>query len=133
MNLQPNGQAYLGGGMQILPRDFLKMGQLFLDEGTWNGKRVLDAAWVRQAFAPHASLYAEGDYGYGWWRISYDVAGEQIPAYYASGNGGQLLFVIPQLDLVVLFHGGNYGNFGTWRSFRDDFLPNYILPAVGSN
>ena len=51
--------------------------------------------------APHASLNESDDYGFAWWRRSYEVGGETIDTYYASGNGGQLLFVVPALDLVA--------------------------------
>jgi len=46
MNLMPNGEAYAGGGVHMLPRDFLEIGQLDLDQGRWNGTRVVSTAWA---------------------------------------------------------------------------------------
>ena len=51
-NLMPNGEGYGGGGALIRTRDFLKVGQTFLDGGVWNGRRIITAAWVRAARSP---------------------------------------------------------------------------------
>lgn len=130
MNLMPTGEAYLGGGIQVRPRDMLKLGQLYLDGGVWRDRRVLDAGWVREATAAHASINEPDDYGYGWWRKTFQVDGQRYDSFYAAGNGGQFLFVIPRLDMVVLIAAGNYGNFGTWRKFRDELMPERVLTAV---
>ncbi|MEM6731034.1 MAG: 6-aminohexanoate hydrolase, partial [Myxococcota bacterium] len=91
--------------------------------------RVLARGWVSYSTRAHASIHEDGDYGLGWWRKSFEIDGAPVAAYYASGNGGQLMFIVPERSLVVLFHGGNYGNFGTWRQFRDDYLPRIIRAA----
>jgi CubicO group peptidase (beta-lactamase class C family) len=130
MNLMPDGQGYLGGGLRVRTRDLAKLAQLFVDGGTWRGKRVVGAAWIRAATAAHASLNVADDYGFGWWRIHYDVDGTRYQAFYASGNGGQLAIAIPALALVVTFNAGNYGNFGTWRHFVQDLVPRYVIRAA---
>lgn len=130
MNLSPLYQAYMGGGLRLQPRDFLKMGQLYLDGGVWQGQRLLAETWVQDSAAPQATLYNDGDYGYAWWRRSYEVEGRAIDTYFASGNGGQLLFVVPELDLVVLIHAGNYSDSRTRNAFRDQYMQEAILPAA---
>lgn len=128
-NLAPNGVGYLGGGVRLRPRDFLKLGELMRKDGVWKGQRLLPKGWSAFSTAARSGIHAPGDYAYGWWRKTYTVRGRELESYYASGNGGQLLFVVPELELVVAFLGGNYGNFGAWRQFRDDYLPR-ILAAV---
>lgn len=130
LNLSPSGRGYLGGGIYLLPRDLLKLGQLFLDGGRWQGRQILDEDWIRQATRPHSSLNEPDDYGYGWWIDQHQIGDRTLETYYASGNGGQLLIVVPELDMVVLFLGGNYGNYGTWRSFREELLPRILGAAI---
>ena len=129
MNLTPTGEGYLGGGLHIRPRDALKLGQLYLDGGVWNGKRIVSKSWVAVSTALHP-MNARGTDGYDWHLNDIKLGDRVFKQYDASGNGGQLIMVVPELDLVVMFTAGNYGNFGVWRHFRDDFLPQYILAAV---
>lgn len=130
MNLSPTYRGYMGGGIRLRPRDFLKLGQLYLDGGVWNGQRIVSREWVRESSAPHSSLNETDDYGFAWWRRSYEVRGQTIDTYYASGNGGQLLFVVPELELVALIQAGNYSDGRTRNEFRDLYMLESILPAA---
>jgi len=130
LNLSPTGVAYMGGGVRMRPRDHLKMAQLVLDGGRWRDRQIVSEDWIELSTAAHASIHSEGDYGYGWWRQRFEVEGRTVDAIYASGNGGQLVFAVPELDLAVAFTGGNYSNFPVWRTFRDELLPRYILSAA---
>jgi CubicO group peptidase (beta-lactamase class C family) len=129
LNLTPLGNAYMGGGIQMRPRDFLKFGQLFLDHGRWKGQQVVSERWVERATRPHSGINTAGDYGYAWWIRDYQVGGKAYHAFSAQGNGGQGLFVFPDLDLVVLSTGGNYSS-ETGTLFRDRLIPEFILPAL---
>jgi len=127
--MMPTGTMYLGGGEQLAPRDFLKLGQLFLDGGVWNGRRLMSADWVQRSLRPHAALPSPGDYGLSWHIYRFTVAGKTYVAQEAGGNGGQMLFVIPQLDLVAMITAGNYGDYPTWKTFAD-LIPQYVIPAA---
>ncbi len=130
MNLSPMERGYFGGGIRLRPRDFLKIGQLYLDGGTWNGRRIVSANWVRESAAAHSSINTDDDYGYAWWRRTFEVGDRTLAAYQAAGNGGQMLFVIPELDLVVFFNAGNYNDGRTRGAFRDRYMQGAILPAA---
>lgn len=130
MNLSPTLEAYMGGGIRLQPRDFLKLGQLYLDGGVWQGTRLLSEAYVTDSAAAQSSINMTDDYGYAWWRQTYDVDGVAVDTFYASGNGGQLLFVVPELELVVLIFAGNYSDGQTRNEFRDRFMSEHILPAA---
>lgn len=130
MNLSPSGRAYMGGGIQLRPRDFLKLGQLYLDGGVWKGQRLMSEDWVEQSFAVHASLNVEDDYGFGWWRYTYESDGLMIETYSASGNGGQILLVVPELELTVMMNAGNYSDGRSRNALRRQIIWEAILPAA---
>jgi len=128
MNLTPTGDAYMGGGVRVLPRDFMKLGQLLLNEGVWNGRRVLRAAWARRSASPLSEMGGRR-YGYLWWLTDYSHENRTVRAFFAGGNGGQIVMVVPELELVAAFYGGNYSAPGTFLA-QQVYVPRYILPAV---
>lgn len=130
MNLDPLGRGYGGGGLLMRPRDFLKMGQLMVDKGRWNDQQIVSEQWIENMLQSRTSIYADDDYGYGIWTSTLPYRGKPIPIYSATGNGGQLLIVVPSLELVVGFTGGNYGNFPTWIKWREQLTPEFILRAI---
>ncbi|MFL6830457.1 MAG: serine hydrolase domain-containing protein [Sphingomicrobium sp.] len=129
--LQPTGQVYGGGGHHFTTRDFMKVTQLFLNGGKWEGRRIVSSEWVRRSSAPLRVLSRTSGqtYGYLWNSVTYDYKGRKVFAYFPGGNGGQVAIGIPDLDLVVAFTGGNYADPVLFRSQRE-FVPEDILPAV---
>ncbi len=133
MNLMPPpvSAAYMGGGEYFLPRDFLKFAQIFLDDGMWNGRRVIDSRWLQAVSTKHSSIQGEiGAYGYGWHLYTYRVHKRTIRVISAGGNGGQLLFAIPDLDMAVMITAGNYGDYRTWSRLIERTIPDVIIPSV---
>jgi CubicO group peptidase (beta-lactamase class C family) len=128
MPLTPTLDAYMGGGMRLLPRDFMKLGQLHLNGGTWNGRRVLSPEWVRRATS-HLIDQGTRKYGYFWYVEEYPFEGRSVRAFMAAGNGGQILMGIPELDLLLLFYGGNYSDASALVPQRI-YVPQYILPLI---
>ncbi|WPB75845.1 serine hydrolase [Archangium violaceum] len=132
LDLMPSGEQYLGGGIYMRPRDALKLGQLYLSGGMWNGRRVVSKQWVERSTAKHSTLEPGRTYGYTWWRHDIRAGDRVYSEYEASGNGGQLVMVVPELDLVVMFTAGNYNHVSIWRKFREELLPQFILRAVNT-
>lgn len=128
VNLTPTGEMYFGGGTRMRSRDFLKFGQLYLDGGVWNGRRIVSADWV--AASTRRQSPPDANDGYGWHLNEIRAGGRAYREYEANGNGGQLLMVLPELDLAVVVTAGNYGNYGVWRKFRDEWLPQHVIPAA---
>src|SRR5512144_743427 len=123
----PNGEGYLGGGARLRPRDLLKVGQAYLDGGVWHRRRIVQASWVERSttakvhisptttgLTPNqfSNFYGEADDGYAWHLSQFRVGERTYREYAATGNGGQLLIVVPDFDLVVVFTAGNYGQGG---------------------
>jgi CubicO group peptidase (beta-lactamase class C family) len=130
VNLMPTGEAYGGGGLTLTARDALKFGQFYLDHGMWNGKRVVAEDWIVASTTARSSLHADNDYGYNWWLQKLKVGNHVYDEWEMGGNGGQMVAVIPALDLVVGFTGENFGRFDLWYREQTDLLPNRIVPAV---
>jgi len=126
--LDPAGHPYGGGSVQLLPRDFMKLGQLMLDDGVWKGKRILDHDFVVKASSP---LYNMNNiqYGYLWWSIEFPYRNRTVRAFFAGGNGGQSVTVIRDLGLVIATYAGNYAT-RVGLKIQQEYIPNYILPAV---
>lgn len=112
-----------------MPRDFMKLAQLYVNGGTWNGRRILTPEWCRRATSPQYkfSETSKASYGYLWWMLDYPYKGRTVRAYFASGNGWQHAIGIPELDLVIAFYAGNYND---KLPLHDDYIPKYILAAV---
>ncbi len=103
----PTGLADTEGGLYLEPRDLAKIGYLYLKDGVWEGKRILPEGWV--AASTRASTHTtDGSYGYGyqWWVMPGKGAGSH-DAYAGWGYGGQLLIVVPDLELIAVFTGWN--------------------------
>jgi CubicO group peptidase (beta-lactamase class C family) len=136
LNLMPTGPVYTGGGAEIRPRDELKLGQLYLSGGTWNGRRIISESWVKQSITTHSRFAhpvvetdTNHEYGYGWHIHTFTVANRSYREYAAEGAGGQLVMVIPDLDLVIGINAGGYRS-GNWYSWMLDVIPRYIIPAA---
>lgn len=129
LGLTPTGDTYMGGGARFLPRDFMKLAQLYVNGGTWNGHRILTPEWCRRATSPlyKFSATSRASYGYLWWVYNYPYKERTVRAYFASGNGGQHAIGIPELDLVIGFYAGNYNGD---IPLHQDYIPKWVLPAV---
>lgn len=98
----PQGVSRGWGDLQLHPRDMAKIGQLFLDDGAWNGIQIVSAEWVEQATRSVVAADAGGTgYGYQWWIPSGPLDG----TYEAVGLGGQAILVFPESALVAVFTG----------------------------
>ncbi len=97
--VDPQGTSTGWFGLRLRPGDLLKLGQLFLDHGRWEGRQIVSESWVEQATSQQVALDGLGDgYGYQWW--TGDLDGET--SYRAVGFGGELVVVVPSRDLVVV-------------------------------
>lgn len=130
----PTGVPYLGGGMYLRPRDMLKIGQMYLDGGQWQGRKILSEAWVVESFGKYGRLEPldrnGNEYGYLWWHESYDVNGQAIDSIDARGNGGQYIFIVPELDVVAVITSGNYRGGLAMTRQPQEILRHYLLPAL---
>jgi CubicO group peptidase (beta-lactamase class C family) len=110
--MEPDASGtYVGSSyMYATPRDWAKFGLLYLQDGVWNGERVLPEGWVDYAITP-TSAAPEGNYGAQIWLNAGDAHGKRrypnLPAsmYYFSGFEGQNVLMFPEQDLIVVRMG----------------------------
>ena len=129
--LTPTGTAYGGGGHQFTTRDFMKLTQLFLNQGKWEGRQIVSSEWASKSGSGLRVLSPSSGqtYGYLWNSVEYPFRGRKLHAFFPGGNGGQVYIGIPDLDLLIAFTGGNYADRVMFRS-QQEFVPKDILPAV---
>jgi CubicO group peptidase (beta-lactamase class C family) len=129
--LQPLGTAMTGGGLLLRSRDLLKLGQLYLNDGRWNGRQVISADWVRRSVTPHANARENTDYGYLWWLETFDVNGRKIRTYGMYGAGGNKVLVLPEQRSVVVVTTTNYRERGA-GALTDKLFVTQIVPSLVS-
>ena|SRR5688572_5057810 len=95
----PQGIYFGGNDMIMTPRQMLGFGQMYLRGGKANGTQIVPEKWIETSLTARTVSRRESDrfYGYGWWVR--ELGGHQ--AFYAWGYGGQFIFLVPELDLVV--------------------------------
>ena len=106
-----------GWGLQLTPRDMAKLGYLYLRQGQWEDQQIVSAEWVENATRAHTETDGELGYGYQWWTYP------PLAAYTALGLGGQTIFVIPELDLVIVTTAEMNGHDEIFQLIQQSILP----------
>ena len=109
-NYSNHGITSGAGGTRYKSRDFLKFGELYRQGGQWNGQQVINQKWVEESVKSRVDVRENVEYGYFWWKFAYEVDGKKYWSYAASGNGGNYLFVQPELELVTLITSELYNS-----------------------
>jgi len=128
--------AFASSGLYLRPRDMAKIGQLYLQEGIWNGEQIVSQEWVRKSVERAISIprsargadHASG-YGYQWWLEEYRSG--RIEAFSARGHGLQFIVAFPDPYMVVVFTGGAWSLSLFQAAIKyNQMIEEYILPAV---
>lgn len=123
------GRPMAEGGLRMRPRDMAKIGRLVLDHGRWQGRQIVPTEWIAASLRPHLRVDNDGlQYGYLWWTAMVDHHGRRLPWAGGFGNGGQRIFVVPDLDLGLVVTGGAYSDTEIGRVVRG--LLGVIVNAV---
>ena len=125
----PLGSANTAGGLALRGRDLLKLGQLYLNKGSYNGKRIVSEKWVEQSTRPHAQVDEGIEYGYFWWLKDFGPEQHRSHAYCMLGNGGNKVCIFPSLDMAVAITSTNYNTRGMHEQ-TDRILSEHILGAL---
>lgn len=117
------------GSLRLRPRDAAKLGRLLLTDGQWNGRQVVPAGWAAQSIRPRINGDGLYFYGYQWWLGRSFRNGAELTWVAGVGLGGQRLFVVPALDLVVMISAGHYAS-GLQGVIPAGIFTRVVLPAV---
>lgn len=108
----------------LTPRDMVKFGLLYLNNGNWNDRQIISKEWIDQSLKKH-SVVQGVNYGYLWWNKYLDADGVRYYSYAAQGNGGQKIYIFQELNMVIVITGGNYNT----QSPSDELIRKHILPS----
>lgn len=128
-----DGEPHAASGLRLLPCDMLKVGELALAGGSWQGHQVVPAEWVKRITTPVVAIPWGGSYGYQWYIGDLHAGSPPQPLHWVGGIGwgGQRLFVLPALKLVVAMNCGNYRRTGAEQSrIASTVMTEVVLPGV---
>jgi len=122
---QPDGYPEGAARMYMRPRDLLKIGVLYLNNGRWNGDQVVQPAWVDKVFEEGINT-SSGIYSHGFWLR--ELKGN---AYLSGdGDGGNFINIFPEQNMVIVITQDNYLEWPLYVNQAEDMMGNYILPAL---
>ncbi len=124
-----SGKLGAFGSLRMRPRDAAKLGRLLLTDGLWNGRQVIPAGWAAESIKPRINGEGLFFYGYQWWLGRSFRNGGELTWAAGVGLGGQRLYVVPALDLVVMIAAGHYRD-GLQGPIPFGIFNRVVLPAV---
>jgi CubicO group peptidase (beta-lactamase class C family) len=136
----PVGHEMTSGSFYTLPTDMIKIGELMLNKGSFQGKKVISEKWVNEAAQRITKIESFSNvrisknttaipqptyYGYTWYNEEIVTNKFKYNVVFASGNGGQYIMMVSELNLVISFTGNSYNSSRSKLPF--DILIKYIL------
>ncbi len=125
----PQGIYFGGNDMLLTPRGMVAVGELYRRGGAIDGFELVSSEWINESWMPRTvSRYSRRQYGYGWWMRVLDGH----PTYYAWGYGGQFIYVIPDLDAVIVVTSSPNPGDGRrgHRRELDWLIERQLVPAI---
>lgn len=128
----PQQVANTAGGIQLSALDFAKYGQLYKNGGKWGQQQILPAAWVKASLAKQVARTDQqdgGHYGYLFWNDQIQIGQQQFEVAYASGNGGNKIFIFKDIPIVVVITAKAYNKAYAHPQVQQ-MVSEYIVPAL---
>ncbi|MBO6523453.1 MAG: serine hydrolase [Balneolaceae bacterium] len=127
----PQGYYMGGNNLALKPSDMLKIGQMLIDKGVWEGEQIISMDWIIDSFKTYTySNYNPYGYGYQWW----NKRTGKYTTLFAWGHGGQYIMMIPELDAVVVMTSSvtNASRRRTYKRPVFVLLEDHIIPYLES-
>ena len=126
----PQQKPSLAGGLRMKALDFAKFGQLYSNNGVWDGKTVLSKDWIKRSFTNYFPDREDFEgYGYLFWRKVYTVGNKSYEAFQSSGNGGNKIIIFTKIPVVMVITAQAY-NKPYAHSQVEKMVQEYLLPAL---
>ena len=105
-----DGEPRAASGLRMRAPDLIRVGQVVLENGVWQGRQIVPTSWLKRSTEPVVPIEWGGHYGWHWYLVDFPVGAppRAVRTIAAIGWGWQRLFVMPSLDLVVAMNAGNY-------------------------
>lgn len=125
----PQKVANTAGSLQLSSLDYAKFGQLYKNQGTWNGKQILPQEWVAKSLSHQMTVSEDEFYGYLFWNKTYKINGLDYEVYYSSGNGGNRIFIFKDQPIVIVITATAY-NTPYGEKQVEKIMQEYLIPAI---
>ena len=126
----PQQKPSLAGGLRMKALDFAKFGQLYKNNGVWNGKTILSKEWIQKSFTNYFTDSPDFEgYGYLFWRKVYTVGNKSYEAFQSSGNGGNKIIIFTTIPVVIVITAQAY-NKPYAHQQSEKIVQEYLLPAL---
>lgn len=128
----PQKVANTAGGIRLRALDFAKYGQLYQNDGLWGQQQIIPADWVKASLAKQVARTEKkdsGHYGYLFWNDTIQSGQQSFEVTYASGNGGNKIFIFKDLPLVIVVTAKAY-NKAYAHPQVNQIVSDYLLPAI---
>lgn len=126
----PRGIYFGGNNLALSPGGLLAYGEMYLNNGVYNNRQIISADWVRESLEPRftrTSFNPRGhDYGYLWWSNTF----ASYASYFAWGYGGQYVFILPELNAVVVITGNPDTRIRGVNNQIYGFMDTHIVPFL---
>ncbi len=125
----PQKVANTAGSLQLSSLDYAKFGQLYLNQGKWNGKQIVSQDWVAKSLSHQMSISDDEFYGYLFWNKTYTVNGLNYEVYYSSGNGGNRIFIFKDQPIVIVITATAF-NTPYGEKQVEKMMQEYLIPVI---
>ncbi|MFA6150197.1 MAG: serine hydrolase [Chitinophagaceae bacterium] len=125
----PQNVANTAGSLQMRSLDYARFGQLYKNEGSWQGKQIITPDWVAKSLSHQMPIAEEEYYGYLFWNKTYKVDGKDFEVYYSSGNGGNKIIIFKDYPIVIVITATAY-NAPYGHSQVDRIIQHFLIPAI---
>ncbi|MEL6133452.1 MAG: serine hydrolase, partial [Bacteroidota bacterium] len=118
------------GNFRTTARGFADFGQMYLNGGRWKGQRIISKKWITESLSPQIETpYPSTSYGYFWWIKNFMVEGRSYRTAYCSGNGGNKIYLLDELDAVIVILASAY-NTNYMHRQADEIISKFLIPIV---